>query len=232
MIYVTGNIHADIERLTELKIKKGDILICCGDFGFIWDGSNAERKVLDQLKKLHFNIFFVDGTHENFNLLKSYPTTELLGGKAQRIIDNVYRLLRGQIYKVEDKKIFAFGGGLSEDKEYRVSSKTWWQEELPTEEEIQEAKKNLEQNNFCVDFICTHEPPAYIKSLIENSLQNLTPVNSFFDKISNLVSYEKWFFGYNHVDKFYTKNHRAVFLDIISVSKSNNKKGGKRKKRS
>ncbi len=42
MVYVTGDMHGDFERFklpAMKKLKKGDTLIICGDFGFLWDGS-------------------------------------------------------------------------------------------------------------------------------------------------------------------------------------------------
>ena len=45
MVYVTGDTHGDIKRFSDPRLrslKKGDTLIICGDFGFIWDGSNME----------------------------------------------------------------------------------------------------------------------------------------------------------------------------------------------
>lgn len=49
MLYVTGDTHGDYERFTSSalkKLKKGDTLFICGDFGFIWDGSKNEEKML------------------------------------------------------------------------------------------------------------------------------------------------------------------------------------------
>lgn len=49
MIYVTGDVHADLGRFkgkAAKKLKKGDTLIVCGDFGFVWDGSKKEQRVL------------------------------------------------------------------------------------------------------------------------------------------------------------------------------------------
>ena len=54
MLYVTGDIHADIRRLkgrAAKQLKKGDILLVCGDFGFLWDGSPKELRLLDWLGK-------------------------------------------------------------------------------------------------------------------------------------------------------------------------------------
>ena len=52
MIYVTGDMHGIEERLFDkewYKLKAGDILLICGDFGFIWDGSKREREAIDFL---------------------------------------------------------------------------------------------------------------------------------------------------------------------------------------
>ena len=40
MVYVTGDLHGDYSRFKRPEMKKlraGDILLVCGDFGFIWD---------------------------------------------------------------------------------------------------------------------------------------------------------------------------------------------------
>ena len=70
MLYVTGDTHGDYERFTSSalkKLKKGDTLFICGDFGFIWDGSKNEEKLLKKIGKLKYNVCFIDGTHENFD---------------------------------------------------------------------------------------------------------------------------------------------------------------------
>ena len=40
MIFITGDMHGLMERFQDSAfrhIKKGDTLIICGDFGFLWD---------------------------------------------------------------------------------------------------------------------------------------------------------------------------------------------------
>ena len=47
MVYVTGDLHGEYSRFRKTgikKLKKGDTLIVCGDFGFVWDGSRREQK--------------------------------------------------------------------------------------------------------------------------------------------------------------------------------------------
>ena len=65
-------------------------MVVLGDFGFVWDGSAAERKRLDWLRKRPYTILFLDGSHENYDLLAQYPETELFGGRVQSLGGNVY----------------------------------------------------------------------------------------------------------------------------------------------
>ena len=73
MIFVTGDTHGDMERFSDPRLKQlreGDTLIICGDFGFLWDGNKREKKNLKALAKKKYNICFLDGTHENFEMLE------------------------------------------------------------------------------------------------------------------------------------------------------------------
>ena len=69
MIYITGDTHGDISCFKNPKLNKlgeKDILIVCGDFGFIWNPHDKnEKKNLEFLKKRKYTICFVDGAHEN-----------------------------------------------------------------------------------------------------------------------------------------------------------------------
>ena len=69
MVYVTGDLHGDYSRFKRPEMKKlraGDILLVCGDFGFIWDNSKQEQAVLKKLSEKKYTIAFVDGIHENY----------------------------------------------------------------------------------------------------------------------------------------------------------------------
>ena len=74
MIFITGDMHGLMERFQDSAfrhIKKGDTLIICGDFGFLWEGTEEEKKALKKLEKKKYEILFVDGIHENFDLLEA-----------------------------------------------------------------------------------------------------------------------------------------------------------------
>lgn len=63
--------------------------------------------------------------------------------------------MRGQVFTIESKTIFTFGGGTSIDKKTRKEHISWWKEEIPTDEEQAEGKNNLLKYNNTVDYIIT-----------------------------------------------------------------------------
>ena len=104
MIFITGDMHGLMERFQDSAfrhIKKGDTLIICGDFGFLWEGTEEEKKALKKLEKKKYEILFVDGIHENFDLLESYPEEEYAGGRVHRIGTNLRHLMRGELFTIE-----------------------------------------------------------------------------------------------------------------------------------
>lgn len=218
MIYVTGDMHGEYDRFESRKLKKlteNDCLIVCGDFGFIWDGSEREKAILKKISEKRFRTLFVDGTHENFGLLNNYPVSELYGGRVQRVEKNIYRLMRGELYTIEGKTIFAFGGGESSDKELRMENGTWWKEEQPSIEEMAYAVENLDTVGRKVDYIITHQPSMTDMALVDRRC-TISPLSTFFDELSRNISYKKWFFGSLHKNKRIPKA-QSLFTDIVRL---------------
>ena len=223
MVYITGDTHGDIERFLSSparNLKKGDILIICGDFGFIWNNSKQEQKILKSLTKKKYNICFLDGTHENFDLLNDYEVSEWNGGKVHHIGGNVYHLMRGQIFDIEDLKIFTMGGGESPDIDMRFENDAWSRNEIPTQIELLEGANNIEQAGCKVDVIVTHEPPSKIKAFLmlkSNERTRVTALNAYFEQLSASCEFDKWYFGSMHMDKHISSTHIAVFNNIIEA---------------
>ncbi len=220
MIYVTGDTHGDAERFKDSafkKLKRGDTLVICGDFGFIWDGSRHERAVLKRLSEKGYTIAFVDGCHENFDLLEKIPVSQWHGGMARLIMPNIVHLMRGQIYELENKRIFTFGGGHSQDYDFRRDSSNWWPREQPSHDEIIEAMRNLDSVSNKVDYIITHEPPASLKDCLGVDVFQRIEVHAFFEDVIKNCKYQKWFFGKCHIDKHIPIKFYAVFNDVIPL---------------
>lgn len=220
MVYITGDLHGDISRLEKMNLKKYDTLIVCGDFGFIWDDSELEKKYIKKISKLPYTILFVDGTHENFDLLKKYPEKDFAKSQARQITDNIYQLLRGHIYEIDGHTFFTFGGGESVDKEIRQAYNNYWPEELPTVNEMKNAVANLDKVNRKVDYIITHEPSARVKGLFCDKIDNINTLNRFFDDVSKQVQYKKWFFGSVHKDRQVPPNYMAMFTSVLSIDEN------------
>ncbi len=224
MVYVTGDTHGNAERLNknELKMfKDGDTLIICGDFGFIWDNSKAEQKLLKSLSKRNYNICFIDGTHENFDLLNAYPVTTWNGGKVHKISDNIYHLMRGQVFNLEDLTYFTMGGGESADLESRLEDNPWLKYEIPSKDELLEGANNLDKFNCKIDVILTHEPSTTIKEFLklgDNETIRVTALNAYFDELSKCSEFKRWFFGSLHLDKYISNTYIGVHKSIINAA--------------
>ena len=227
MIYVTGDTHGDQYKWVE-QIKpvpnSSDIILICGDFGVgFWDGPYwVEEMFFDFLSEQGYTVLFIDGNHENFEKLNSYPDEMWCGGRVHKIRNNVIHLMRGEIYSIEDNSIFVMGGGYSVDKCYRTEGVSWWPQEMPPEEEYCNALRNLEKVNYQVDYIITHTAPAetvyYLSTLqrldIKKSIAEELPLTAFLDDIQHKALYQHWYFGHFHADLDLWRNQTAIFNSI------------------
>lgn len=223
MIYVTGDTHQNIniKKLTidffpEQKfMTKNDYVIICGDFGCVWNGSNSDKYWQRWFDNKNFTTLFVDGNHENFNLIKQYPISEWNGGKVQFITPSIIHLMRGEIYNIDGYSFFAMGGASSHDIEFRTENVSWWKDELPNDQEYENAFKNLEKHNNKIDFIISHCCSDNVQNMINSNYVH-DKLTNFFKIIDETVEFKKWFFGHYHVDKDFGK-YRCLFEDVIKI---------------
>lgn len=224
MIYITGDTHipTDIGKLSgkrfpeQKRLSKEDYVIICGDFGGVWDNSNEEKYWIKWLGERNFTTLFIDGNHENFDMINKLPVINFCGGKARKVANGIYHLLRGQVFEIDKKKIFVFGGASSHDKDIRTEGKNWWREELPTDIEYEEAKKNIERNEASFDYILTHCCPTSVQQSIAPSYE-VNRLTDFFDEVKDSILYQKWFFGHYHKDIELEGNFVGVFNKIIQL---------------
>ena len=121
MIFITGDCHADWKKFSkesfpeQAEMTRDDFVIVCGDFG-LWHDDTTERWWFKWFEEKNFTVLFVDGNHENFDRLYSeFEVVDFHGGKAHKIRENIYHLMRGYVFDLCDKKFFAFGGASSHD---------------------------------------------------------------------------------------------------------------------
>ena len=230
MIYLTGDTHGDFQRLGNKQfpqckeMTRDDYVIICGDFGGLWDGGSRDRYWLDWLNEKPFTTLFVDGNHENFDLLNAQPQKRWNGGWVHEVRENVLHLMRGQVFTFCDRTWFTMGGAASHDIQdgildpadsdferqywlmrrmramFRVKGHSWWQEEMPNDQEYAEALRNLETANWKVDCILTHCAPSHIARKIDPSY-GTDQLTDFLEMVSQRCQFSYWFFGHYHDNK-------------------------------
>lgn len=222
VICITGDTHGDITRFRSSKIqklKKNDYVIICGDFGFVWDESKSELSNLKWLSKRKYTILFVEGAHENFNLLEKYPIVDFMGGKARKICDNVLQLMRGNIFEIDGQKIFAFGGGDDENFEISDNSNDF-SYSIPSESLCNEARNILSLHSNQVDYIITYDTDFKMRSLLNMNSNCFTNLHSFLNEIATTVSFKKWYFGCFHIDKNISNSYSALYTRVCNIETS------------
>ena len=193
----------------------------------------------------------MDGNHENFDLLAKYQISynKTFQAPIQMIRPSVYHLLRGEIYTIEGSTFFVMGGASSHDisdgildpnksdyhkilcefhqkglYNYRVLRKSYWPQELPSDEEIERARNNLSKHNNCVDYILTHcIPGVLIKELremkeIPSSRVVLDRLTTFFDEIYLEEQYEfkVWYAGHLHYHFLFEQEDRGKVMTLYT----------------
>ena len=153
-------------------------------------------------------------------MIARYPVVNFAGGKAHKIRDNIYHLMRGQIFEIEGEKYFAMGGGESPDIDMRVDHATWSRAEIPTQEEMREGAENLERCKYKVDYMITHEPSQKIKNFLrlkDNEPLTVSGLNAYLQELSANCDFKCWFFGSLHEDKFVSATQVALFQNLVNA---------------
>ena len=121
MIFVTGDTHGMTDyRKLELfaqsnpALTKADYVIIAGDCGIVWSRDTLDARI-SAYEDLPFSILFVDGNHENFDMLNEFDVEYFCGGSVHRISEHIFHLMRGQIFELNGVRLFAFGGAESTD---------------------------------------------------------------------------------------------------------------------
>lgn len=227
MIYVTGDTHGDIDFLklhifaeNHSELTRDDYVIIAGDFGGIWSEFTMDR-TLTPYEKLPFTVLFVDGNHDNFDIINSLPIEEWKGGKIHRIRPNIIHLMRGQVFTIEGKTIFTFGGATSIDKFMRRENISWWAAELPTGKEVEEGISNLEKYDNQVDYIITHscDERALYYPPLKDPYQSMKifPENRILSIFADTVKFKHWYFGHFHMDAQLNEEKIVLYQHIVEL---------------
>ena len=214
MIYLISDLHGDenFKGFNEYleKATKDDLLIILGDVGLNFDNSEKTKKFTKYFLSANKRVAILDGNHDNFEYLNSFPIEKWKGGVVSRLTENVLHLKRGNIYEIQGKSFFVFGGCKSSSKWKEAG--LWHDGEEPSKEELTLAYENLKKANYKVDYVLTHKyeqtPPRGTVSL---DLQKLT---SF---IEENVKYKRWYAGHWHKNQILDEKHLFVYDELIKI---------------
>ncbi len=221
MILITGDTHGDKSRFCDERLAEltaNDYFIVCGDFGYIFRNNEEEKLFLDSLESLPYTVLFVDGNHENFDAIYSYPTAEWHGGRVHNIRKNVLHLMRGEVFDIEGKTFFTMGGAYSIDKYMRREGYSWWRQEVPSNDEYANATKNLQAHSFSLDYVLTHTlPREMILRLGKYPDVHDAELTGFLEWVMYETRFRHWFCGHWHEDRELTEKFTVLYFDTIRI---------------
>ena len=228
MLFITGDIHGtiDIDKVTNFfsnedntkNLTKQDYLILLGDTSICWDDGKIDSKVKSILQSLPVTTLFIDGNHDNHHLLAEYPVLEWNGGLVHEIEPDIIHLMRGEVFTIEDKTFFAFGGAHSIDQLRRTEGISWWPEEMPSAEEYKRGLENLDKHHNRVDYILTHTAPTFVvDELGLEYIEGEEELQEYLEQISETVDFKDWFCGHFHEDMTIDEKFHIMMDEIKSI---------------
>ena len=252
MIYITGDTHGDFTRFSNKKLRKQgmelteeDYVIVCGDFGLCWAKNATFDYDCKNFAEKRYTILWVQGNHENYDMIAEYPIEKWHGGNVRHIVrDKVILLERGQVFELEGKKFFTFGGASSHDVQggildrndcdfdyerrkaidsdlpFRIVHESWWKEELPSVEEMEEGRRNLAEHDFCVDYVITHCCATEVQNGLDRGPGHvLIPdvLTDYLQEIEERLQYKHWYFGHYHMDVNVDNKHTLLYHGLVEL---------------
>lgn len=201
MIYITGDLHADLGKREKIfrTFSKDDILIVLGDFGYSWN--MLTKKIWDNYK-FPFTTLSVLGNHENYSVIYDIlPKTEKFGGTVYQFNDNTFYLKNGVVYNIEELSFLNFGGALSIDWAYRIPGISWWEEEIPTQAQYLNAMQRAKTKD--IDILLSHGCSSTELDVMFNPIyKGPDPVQKMLENIINELRLQDCFryhlFGHMH----------------------------------
>ena len=237
MIYVTGDLHGDFTPLLKFSksingkaLTKKDYVIVLGDFG-LWPETLTQIKELSQ--RLNFTLLFIEGNHEHYPTLESFPKKHMFGGWVHDVF-GIYHLCRSEIYTLplDSKKITiaVCGGGDSKDKSKRTEGIDWFPQEQVSETDVLALLENAKKYDMQVDYFLSHSLSSAVKAewnyecsscpLCKKSFFDLFESDYRIRDIVGALKARKYLSAHEHIDRDFClsgKQYRSVYKDFVEL---------------
>jgi Icc-related predicted phosphoesterase len=211
-VMILGDTHGNghfLDQVIDLAMEREcEYIYQLGDFGY-WPHELDGVEFLDTLSaalvEVGIKLIFVDGNHENHEMLrKESKKVKMFGTEFFEIRPNLYWTGRTNTWVHEEVRFAALGGAASIDEDDRVEGVSWWAEEITTKEDVQELVDKI--GGRYVDIMLTHDAPtaveeAYGKRLMfhEKSKNNRYLINDAL----TVIEPARLFHGHYHYKMHY-----------------------------
>ena len=99
---------------------------------------------------------------------------------------------------------------------YRINHISWWAQELPSDGEYAEARRNLDAVGWQVDYIITHCAPTSI-ALMGSRHNEADRLTDFLQEVRERAKYHYWLFGHYHDNKAIDEKHILLWEQIVRI---------------
>jgi len=223
--FITGDKHQDYQdiddfltRFPELDTEDTTILVL-GDMGLCWRKDKKDAKYLTKLyeEKYKANLWFIDGNHENFDILGKLPKNK---DGLVHISKHITYIPRGTVLDLPIGKCLFMGGADSVDKFRRIKHLSWWEEETITQADIDAAPAGHYDYLFTH---CTNFETSSNFGFILHTLNNITEDTKFHEsekmlsELNKKITYGVNYFGHYHVEKKLDEHHQCLYHNFIEL---------------
>ena len=223
--FVTGDCHGQYHRIYNFIQRFGlgedDTIIVCGDMGLYWNDNkkDAEEKIKTYETMCHgVNLWWIDGNHENFNIIKTF------GNKPYKCSPHITYIPRGTDICVkinnETKHLLFVGGADSVDKFWRTENVSWWADETISDEDVEKVKPGY--YDYVFTHCCPYEEVQQGKCWLF-TLSNISESNAIHNsekqlqKIFDKIEFGHHYYGHYHVNKQTSEKHTCLYEDFIEL---------------
>ena len=103
-------------------------------------------------------------------------------------------------------------------KMFRINRVSWWKEELPSDEEIQNAERNLAKVDFNVNYVLSHCAPQSIVSWLMGGFTQPDKLTMYFEDLARRLTFRNWFFGHYHDDRKIMGKFILLYDQIVRIT--------------
>ena len=229
--YVTGDCHGNIYNIIHFLNYKttttDDVMILLGDAGLNYYLNDRDKRNKEILSEYPVTYLCIHGNHEaRPESIASYTTKIWHGGVVFYEEEYPYILFArdGEVYDMDGSKVIAIGGAYSIDKEFRImAGLPWFSDEQPSDAVKTYVEQQLENHNWCVDYVLTHTCPLkyqptelFLSSYDQSKVDRST--EEWMSDIEKKLTYKKWYFAHYHANKSYN-DAEMLFEGIKEMGK-------------